>query len=98
MVIVTGSIRARADALDEVLALSLQHVERSRAEPGCLLHSVHQDVEDALRLVFLEHWQDLDALRTHFGVKASNEFVVAVGALAQDAPTIEIYEATPARV
>jgi quinol monooxygenase YgiN len=98
MIIVTGSVRARPDALDAVLALSLAHVRRSRAEPGCLLHSVHQDVEDPLRVVFVEHWQDADALRAHFGMPASNEFVGAVRGLAQEPPTIEIYEAAPAKL
>ena len=78
MIIVTGSVQARPEHLDEVLALSLEHVHRSRAEPGCLLHTVHQDVEDAHRVVFVEHWADLDALRTHFAVPASGGFVEAL--------------------
>jgi quinol monooxygenase YgiN len=98
MIIVTGSVRARPDAIDEVLRLSLEHVHRSRAEPGCLLHSVHRDVEDELRVVFLEHWTDQQALAAHFGVPASNEFVQAVTALAAEPPTIDIYEAEQARI
>lgn len=98
MIIVTGSVRARPDAIDEVLRLSLEHVQRSRTEPGCLLHSVHRDVEDELRLVFLEHWADAAALTAHFGVAASNEFVQAVSALAAERPTIEIYEAERAKI
>jgi quinol monooxygenase YgiN len=98
MIIVTGSVRARPDAIDEVLRLSLEHVHRSRTEPGCLLHSVHRDVEDELRVVFLEHWADRDALAAHFGVPASNEFVQAVTALAAEPPTIEIYEAERAKI
>ena len=35
MIIVTGSIVARAGSVDELLALSLEHVRRSRTEPGC---------------------------------------------------------------
>ena len=93
MIIVTGSVHARPDALDEVLRLSLEHVHRSRTEPGCLLHSVHQDVEDPLRVVFLEHWADADALRVHFGVPASSEFVNGLAALSAAPPTIEIYDA-----
>ena len=42
------------ETLPEVLRLSLEHVNRSRLEPGCLLHSVHRDVEDPNRVVFLE--------------------------------------------
>jgi quinol monooxygenase YgiN len=96
MIIVTGSVRARAEALDEVLALSLEHVRRSRNEPGCLLHSVHQEVEDPRRVVFLEHWQDRAALDAHFAVPESGAFVVAVSELATEPPTINIYEARSA--
>jgi quinol monooxygenase YgiN len=97
VIIVTGSVRARPEALDEVLALSLEHVHRSRAEPGCILHSVHQDVEDPLTVVFLEHWEDREKLETHFSVPASGEFVVAVTALAAEPPVINIYEVAPTR-
>ena len=93
MLIVTGSIRARPDCIDEVLALGLAHVRRSRQEPGCLLHSVHHDVEDPLRLVFLEHWVDADALREHFRVPESGAFVNAATALAATPPELTIYEA-----
>lgn len=96
MLIVTGSAVARPDTLDEVLALSLEHVHRSRAEPGCLLHSVHRDVEDPLRVVFVEHWEDADALRTHFAVPASSDFVIALDGLTEGRPILEIFDAVPA--
>lgn len=98
MIIVTGSVCARPDAIDEVLRLSLEHVQRSRTEPGCLLHSVHRDVEDELRVVFLEHWADKDALAAHFRVPASNQFVQALTELAAEPPTIELYDAERARL
>jgi quinol monooxygenase YgiN len=97
VIIVTGSVRVAPGSLDEALALALEHVRRSRTEPGCLLHSVHRDVEDDHRLVFLEHWQDRDALAVHFAVPASGAFVAALAALAAEPPTLEIYEAEPAR-
>jgi quinol monooxygenase YgiN len=98
MIIVTGSVRARPDTLDEVLAISLEHVHRSRAEPGCLVHSVHQDVEDPLKVVFLEHWKDRDALATHFEVPASLAFVTAITALAAEPPVLDVYEADPVKL
>jgi quinol monooxygenase YgiN len=94
VVIVTGSIQTRPDSLDQVLALSLAHVRRSRQEPGCLAHSVHRDCEDALRLVFVEHWADADALRAHFRVPASGVFVREVSVLAASPPEIAIYQAS----
>jgi quinol monooxygenase YgiN len=75
--------------------LSLDHVRRSRTEPGCLLHSVHRDVEDPRRFVFLEHWADQEALRRHFDVAASGRFVEAVSALASEPPSIEVFAADP---
>ena len=95
MIIVTGSVKARPETRAEVLRLSLEHVRRSRAEPGCLLHSVHYDVEDTDRFVFLEHWADRDALTAHFRVPASGAFAKSLGELGAVPPTIEIYEAEP---
>lgn len=94
MIIVTGSVHARPETLADVLKASLEHVHRSRTEPGCLLHSVHQSVEDPLLVVFVEHWADRDALTTHFAQPGSNDFVKAVGTLADQRGTLEIYEAT----
>lgn len=95
MIIVTGSVQAHAEHLDELLALCVQHVNRSRAEPGCISHAVHQDVEDPLRLFFFEQWEDAAALHAHFEVPASLAFVTAAGAIASSPPTLEVYEAQP---
>ena len=95
MIIVTGSVRARPETLDELIALSLEHVRRSRSEPGCLLHSVHRDVEDPLRLVFVEHWADREALQRHFEVPASLAFVTDVSELAAEPPEMDIFDAEP---
>ena len=95
MIIVTGSVRARPDTLDQVLAASLEHVRQSRTEPGCLLHSVHQSVEDPSLVVFLEHWEDRDALAAHFAQPGSHAFVTAVRTLAAERPTMDVYDASP---
>ena len=93
MILVTGSVTAREDSFDEVRRLSLEHVHRSRLEPGCLSHAVHIDCENPLRLVFFEQWADRAALGTHFAVPASRDFVRALKPLAAGASTIEILDA-----
>jgi quinol monooxygenase YgiN len=93
VIIVTGSVRARHDTIEEVEALSLAHVRRSQEEPGCLLHSVQRDLEDPLHLVFLEHWTDSDALRAHFQVAAARSFVAAITALADEPPRMAVFDA-----
>ena len=94
MIVVTGSVTARQDSLSEVSRLSLEHVHRSRTENGCILHTVHIDCENPLRLVFIEQWADRAALMAHFAVPASRDFVRALQPLAAASPTLEIYDAT----
>lgn len=52
---------------------------RSRGEAGCLAHHCHVDVEGDTRLVFVEKWADVDAVRSHFAVPASAAFVADPG-------------------
>lgn len=93
MIIITGSITASEATVDELVALSLEHVRRSREEPGCLSHGVSRDVEDPLRLVFFEQWADKAAVAAHFAVPASAEFVRTAVDLAVSPPMLELFEA-----
>ncbi len=94
MIVVTGSVTARQDSFEQVKKLSLEHVHRSRTEPGCISHAVHVDCENPLRLVFFEQWADRAVLSAHFAVPASRDFVRALQSLAAAATTIELYDAT----
>ena len=90
MLIVTGSVTARADTFDALLEAALAHVARSRTEPGCLTHSVHVDCENPMRLFFYEDWADRGALDAHFAQPGSREFMAAVKALAQTSTRVRI--------
>jgi quinol monooxygenase YgiN len=94
MIIVTGTLHARPDTLAEVLALSRDHVARSRAEPGCLEHGVAIDADDPMRLVFFERWVDRDAIGAHLRLPASRAFGKAVAALVDQPPTLTMFDAT----
>lgn len=98
MLIVHGSAVAAEGRFNELLTISQEHVLRSRAEPGCISHAVHQDTENPLRLVFVEEWQDLAALHQHFKVPASRQFARALAGMVCVPPTLAIYEATPVKV
>jgi quinol monooxygenase YgiN len=93
MILITGSVIAQEGRLAEVLALSLEHVRRSRVEPGCISHAVHQDAENPNRLFFFEQWADQAAVTAHFEVPASRAFVKGLGGLAVGAPQLSMYEA-----
>jgi quinol monooxygenase YgiN len=97
MIIVTGGVLAKSETFEEIHRLSLEHVARSRAEPGCLSHDVHTDAADPLRLFFFERWADMDALPAHFAVPASRAFGRRLSELAATAPTLDIYQAQPVK-
>jgi quinol monooxygenase YgiN len=94
MILVTGSVVARQDSFDEVRKLSLEHVQRSRGETGCISHAVHIDCENPLRLVFIEEWADRAALLAHFAVPASGGFVKQLRWLAAAPPDLNLFDAT----
>lgn len=98
MIIATGAILATPEGLDEARRLGLEHSRRSRDEPGCLSHDLHVDCENPLRLVFVERWADLAALKAHFAVPASNDFVRAVRALSSARTEMTVYEAARAKL
>ena len=94
MIIVTGTLHARADAFAQVLALSREHVARSRLEPGCLEHGVAIDADDPMRLVFFERWADAAAIGAHLKLPASREFGRRVAALVDQPPTLSMFDAS----
>lgn len=98
MIIVTGSILTRAETFEAARRLGMEHSRRSRAEPGCLSHDLHVDCETPLKLVFVERWADADALKAHFDVAASVDFVRAVRGLAAERTQMTVYEAEKVRV
>jgi quinol monooxygenase YgiN len=93
MIIVLGTVTVQEEKLSQALALSHEHVARSRAEPGCITHAVYQDTQKPLRLVFVEQWQDQPAIEAHFKVPESRAFAKALTALAVERPNMALFEA-----
>jgi quinol monooxygenase YgiN len=92
MILVIGHAVAKAETLQAMLAISTEHVLRSRSEPGCISHEVSVDVEQPLRLTFVERWSDMAALKAHFRVEASRAFAKALAAMADGMPQISVYQ------
>lgn len=98
MIVVTGHATAPPETFEEMRRISLEHVHRSRAEPGCLEHGVYVDAENPLRLHFFERWADAAAIRAHFAVPASRAFAKQLRALAADPGAMAVYEADKIRI
>jgi quinol monooxygenase YgiN len=97
MIIVWGSVKAKPQYREEALRISLEHVARSRAEPGCISHNVSLDAEDNKRLNFFEEWDDIDALHRHFKVKGAIAFAARLGEVAVNPPELKIFDASRIR-
>ncbi|MBL9070100.1 MAG: antibiotic biosynthesis monooxygenase [Sphingopyxis sp.] len=93
MILITGHVIMTPEHREHAIALGAEHSARSRAEAGCLAHNCHVDVEDPLRLVFVEEWESVDAVRAHFAVPASGAFVAEMRALSPEPPVIRIFAA-----
>jgi quinol monooxygenase YgiN len=98
MIVVTGTVTAKHETLDEILRVSLEHVRRSRKEPGCISHDVAVDAENPLRLMFTERWESAAVLKTHFAVPESRAMFRALQTLAAESGSMQIYEAEKIRI
>jgi len=93
VIIVIGKADAKPEARDEVLALSLDHVKRSRTEPGCIEHNVSVDPDNDIKFIFVEYWSNMPALLAHFALDTSKDFVAALTPLLTQRPDMKIYRA-----
>lgn len=94
MIIITGGIALKPEDRAEALRLAIEHSRRSRTEPGCLAHRCHIDCEDANRLVFVEEWADMAAVKAHFAVPESGAFVRELTGMGEGAPWMRMFETT----
>lgn len=93
MILITGHVILTPEHRERMIALGAEHSARSREEPGCLAHNCHIDVENPDRLVFIEEWESVAAVRAHFAVPASRAFVAQMRGLSPAPPVIRIWSA-----
>ncbi len=93
MILITGHVILTPEHRERMIALGVEHSARSRGEAGCVAHNCHIDIESPDRLVFVEQWASIDAVRAHFAVPASRAFVAEMRALSPEPPAIRIYTA-----
>lgn len=94
MIIVFGQVQVAPAHMARARQVAREHVQRSRAEPGCLSHAVYEDPDRPNLLVFVEEWASEQALRQHFAVPASSAFVNEMSQLAASRTQIRLYQAT----
>jgi quinol monooxygenase YgiN len=95
MIFVMAIAKIQHDCMGEAMALSREHVARSRAEAGCVSHAVFDDPAEPDHLFFVEQWASEEHLTRHFAVPATAEFVDKLIGLAIGRPKYSLFSATP---
>lgn len=93
MILITGHVILTPEHRERMIALGVEHGARSRSEPGCRAHNCHIDVENPDRLMFVEEWESVDAVRAHFALPEALGFVAEMRALSPAPPAIRIHAA-----
>lgn len=93
IVIVIGEVVAKPGHFDALFAAGRAHSARSRAEAGCISHDCYADPDNALKMMFIEQWQDDAALNAHFKTPGVAELVAAITAHAERRGTIRVFSA-----
>ena len=94
MIIVLGSATPEPRQFERALQISRAHVERSRAEPGCISHAVCIADGEPGSLLFVERWATLDDLHRHFAVAESRVFGRELSSLCAQPPSMTVHDAS----
>lgn len=75
---IVATLRARPSHRAEVEKALRACVKKSRAEAGCIAYTLHVDVDDPDRFVFIEAWADREAIERH---KTTEHYVTMAGSV-----------------
>ena len=62
---VIAHIRAKPDCIDQVRAVLVGYVDKTRAEDGCFVYDLLQSHTDPAHFTFVEEWSGEPALAAH---------------------------------
>jgi quinol monooxygenase YgiN len=68
MYTIIGTVTARPETREELLALLSAQVAPTRAEAGCINYDFHVDADDPCVFVFYENWANRTALDAHLAM------------------------------
>jgi len=82
MVKVTAVNYLKEECVEEFLAISKELVEKTNAlDSGCVRYELCRDVNDPLRFIMLEEWEDQTSLDSHMKAKHFVDLVPKFGDL-----------------
>jgi quinol monooxygenase YgiN len=78
MIVVIGRVTTDFDRRDALVAAGQAVAAASRAESGCISYRLYEDTEVENEFVFVEEWENEEALRRHFATAHIAAFMAAI--------------------
>lgn len=85
----------RPEAVEIVLPLYRELVEKTRQEPLCIAYDLFIDQKDSGHFVFIEEWPDRTALDAHCRTEHFTRLVPLINAHQRQDPTFILMDALP---
>ena len=81
MIVVTARVAVSEQQRERFISVASEMCARSREENGCRGYRVYADLEQPDRYVFVEEWDDEQALQEHFGRPHTRTFLADLAGL-----------------
>lgn len=96
MIYVIATLTVKQETRAELIAAAKQSIAATRKEAGNISYDMHESVTDPTRIVFVEQWEDADALGAHGKSDHMRAFGRVAAKCLSAPPRIEVI--TPAKV
>jgi quinol monooxygenase YgiN len=91
MLVVIAHLQAKPGKSVQLIAACQPAIESAQAESGCISYTLTQQTASENDFIFVEEWQDVDALRQHMGTPAQGELGQALPDLVASAPIVRVH-------
>jgi quinol monooxygenase YgiN len=78
MIVVVGRVKTDAEKRDALVRVGQTVAAASRTETGCISYRLYEDTELENEFVFVEEWENGDALQAHFATAHVRDFLQAI--------------------
>jgi len=78
MIVVVGRVQTDADKREALVRMGQAVAAASRQERGCISYRLYENTERQNEFVFVEEWENSEALQKHFATSHIGEFMRAI--------------------
>ncbi len=97
MIVVVGKVTTDSERREELIRLGETVAAASREEPGCLGYRLYQATDDENAFVFVEEWEDREALDAHFRTPHIATFMRAFPKTLAAPPDVRFHDVSGSR-